>query len=377
VNFAQPTDTFADNRFNYEIEAEVSQTLGSSQAIALSARYSHGRGTNLSDFTARARYNYFKSDSFTVNAEALYEDRPRFGIRHSFGFRINANIRLGAHSRATAQYDSRGKSESVGFETNGGEGVGAWTAGGVVSHSPNGTGLDASASYVANRALIGLSHSTQFGSATATSTVQRTALRLGTAMVLADGHFALSRPINDSFALAVPHSTLKGHSVVVEPRKNGHFLGESGILGGAVDPSLTSYFERVVSYDVPDAPTGYDLGSGNIRIKPPYRSGYLITAGSEYSVNLTGTLFNSEHEAISLMSGTAIELDRLERAPLTVFTNRAGRFAIQGMRPGRWKIEFPGSKPMIAVIEVPAKAEGLVMMGEVTLMPQDEQGVKP
>lgn len=202
-------------------------------------------------------------------------------------------------------------------------------------------------------------------------------MRLGTALVFADGHLALSRPVEDSFALAVPHKTLEGRTVVIEPRKDGHFLGESGVLGGAVDPNLSSYFERVVSYDVPEAPIGYDLGTGNIRTRPPYRSGYLIVAGSEYSVNVTGTLYDADHEPISLLSGTAVELDHLDRAPLTVFTNRVGRFAIQGMRPGRWKIEMAGIKPIVAIIEVPAKAEGLVMMGDVTLTAQTEEGVKP
>lgn len=376
ANFANPTDTIPDNRFDYEVEAEYTQPIGQAQSVSLSGRYSHGRDASDTELSARLRYSYFLSQRLNLNAEALYEDRPRNGINHEYTFRFNLTYRLGRNARALAQFDSKDNRFAGGIEVNGGQGVGAWSASMIAGHSDNGTDLTAAARYTANRADLSLTHVTEFAGIANSENTQRTSARIGTALVFADGHFALSRPVYDSFALAVPHRTLKGAQVEIEPR-DGHYIGASGWLGGAVNPNLGSYFPRVVTYDVPKAPTGYDLGAGNIRVRPPYRSGYLIIAGSDYSVLATGTLFNEKHEPISLLAGKATELAHPERPPVEVFTNRAGRFGLQGLRPGRWRIDMPTTPPKSVIVEVPQGSEGVISLGDLTMGPEAPQGVKP
>lgn len=376
ANFANPTDLIAENRFDYEVEAEYTQPIGNVHSVSVSGRYSHGRDGFESEKSARVRYSYFMSQRLNLNAEALYEDRPRNGINHEYTFRLNLTYRLGRNTRALAQFDSKNNRGAAGFEISGGQGVGAWSASALVGHSDNGTDLSASARYTANRADLGLTHVTALSSLDGTDNTQRTSARLGTALVFADGHFALSRPVYDSFALAVPHRTLKGARVEMEPR-DGHYIGASGWLGGAVNPNLGSYFQRVVTYDVPNAPTGYDLGAGNIRVRPPYRSGYLIVAGSDYSVIATGTLYNEKHEPIGLLAGKATELDRSDRPAIQVFTNRAGRFGLQGLRPGRWRIDMPTVPPKSVIIDVPQGSDGVIALGDLTAATEAPQGVKP
>ena len=375
-NFANPTDIIAENRFDYEVEAEYTQPIGNVHSVSVSGRYSHGRDAFESEKSARVRYSYFMSQRLNLHAEALYEDRPRNGINNEYTFRLNLTYRLGRNSRALAQFDSRNTRAAAGFEISGGQGVGAWSASALVGHSDSGTDLSASARYTANRADLGITHATTLSSLDGTDNTQRTSARLGTALVFADGHFALSRPVYDSFALAVPHRTLKGARVEMEPR-DGHYVGASGWLGGAVNPNIGSYFQRVISYDVPTAPTGYDLGAGNIRVRPPYRSGYLIVAGSDYSVLATGTLFNEKHEPISLIAGKATELAHPDRPPVEVFTNRAGKFGLQGLRPGQWRIDMPTVPPKSVSIDVPQGSEGVVSLGDLTMGPATPQGEKP
>jgi outer membrane usher protein len=112
---------------------------------------------------------------------------------------------------------------------------------------------------------------------------------------------------------------------------------------------------------------GYDLGRGNVRIFPPYRSGYLVTAGSDYSITAIGTLLDQTGAPVSLLAGRAVELAAPDRTPVTVFTNRAGRFGLSGLRPGRWRIEMPTEPAQSVIIDVPEKAQGVVRLGEVKL----------
>ncbi len=139
------------------------------------------------------------------------------------------------------------------------------------------------------------------------------------------------------------------------------------MFGPAVEPDLSSYSDRVVTYDVPDAPAGYDLGSGNVRVYPPYRSGYLVTAGSDYSVTAIGTIFDQNGAPVSLLAGTATELGKPGAKPIQIFTTRAGRFGIQGLRPGKWRIDMPTEPAGTAIIDIPTAAQGAVRVGDVTL----------
>lgn len=126
-------------------------------------------------------------------------------------------------------------------------------------------------------------------------------------------------------------------------------------------------FRRTLTYDVPEAPVGYDLGTASAKILPPYRGGYLVTAGSDYSVTALGTLIGLDAAPVSLLSGKATEIGVSNPRTLTIFTNRTGRFGISGMRPGRWRIEMPTEPPTIVEIVIPAKSLGVVRLGDVTL----------
>src|SRR3546814_12034374 len=67
---------------------------------------------------------------------------------------------------------------------------------------------------------------------------------------------------------------------------NGRFsTANSGAMGTALQPRLSSYSERNLLVTAPDAPIGTDLGEGSFRLLPAYRSGYRLTVGSDYMVS--------------------------------------------------------------------------------------------
>jgi outer membrane usher protein len=137
-----------------------------------------------------------------------------------------------------------------------------------------------------------------------------------------------------------------------------------------VTPELSAYSPRTVMFDVPDAPTGYDIGAGSVQLLPPYRSGYLITVGSDYSVSATGQLVQADGAPLKLLVGTAYEMARPDQPGVRMFTNNAGRFAVQGLRPGRWRIEAGVDGAQTYTIVIPAGADGLVRLGVITPEPR-------
>lgn len=125
-------------------------------------------------------------------------------------------------------------------------------------------------------------------------------------------------------------------AVEVDPSPDG-FYARSGALGPALYGQIGSYSPRSIVYDAPDAPAGFDIGSGAVRVLAPYRAGYLVTVGSEYGTTAIGRLLDAAGEPVPLLSGRAIEQGG-EGRTVDVFTNRTGTFGASGLRPGRWRI---------------------------------------
>jgi outer membrane usher protein len=363
-NFANPGTLIAQNRIAWNLAASYAQPVGKSQFISLSGNYGITRGPFRDEKSARLTYGYSINTRLNLTVDATYDDRDLFG--KEYGVRATLLIRFGPRSTGFAEADSRTKRARVGYQTARGEGVGSWTASGDIDVGEDDVGLNGGFNYVANRAELGINHTTVYELTGQRTNSQRTSLRVGTAIAFADGKFALSRPIYDSFAMVAAHKSLGGAAVLIDPRE-GHYTAKSGTFGPAVDPNLAAYIRRTLTYDVPEAPIGYDLGTASAKMQPPYRGGYLITAGSDYSVTTLGVLLNQNNEPVSLLAGKATELGVDDPKTLTIFTNRTGRFGASGMRPGRWRIDMPTEPPTSVEIEIPADSLGVVRLGEVRL----------
>lgn len=363
-NFANPGVLIAENRIAWNLSASYAQPVGKSQFVSLSGNYGITRGPFRDEKSARLTYGYSINTRLNLTVDATYDDRDLFG--KEYGVRATLLIRFGPRSTGVAEVDSRTKRARVGYQTARGEGVGSWTASGDVDVGEDDVGLNGGFNYVANRAEVGINHTTVYELTGQRTDSQRTSLRVGTAIAFADGKFALSRPIYDSFAMVAAHKSLGGAKVLIDPRE-GHYTAKSGTFGPAVDPNLAAYIRRTMTYDVPEAPIGYDLGTASAKMKPPYRGGYLITAGSDYSVTTLGVLLGQNGEPVNLLAGKATELGVDDPKTLTIFTNRTGRFGASGMRPGRWRIDMPTEPPTSVVIEIPADSLGVVRLGEIRL----------
>ena len=359
-NFSVPGAILADNPFAYQAGIGYSQSLGEAQFISFDARYSIGRGFEPNGDAYKVTYGYRLSSNANFTAEAFSEETRN--VRDN-GVRIGLIYRFGNTDSVTADYDSVSEQVRVGYRRSGGSGVGAWNASVDVSNGPSGTGANASLSRTENRLDWALTHSTSFDGPNGANASQRSSLRFSTSVAYADGAIAVSRPIFDAFALVTPHRTLAGRQVLISPREDD-YSSSSGFLGSAVASDLSSYAERTVTFNVPDAPAGYDLGAGNARLYPSYRAGYRIEVGSDYTMTVIGRLLDVDGVPLSLIAGTAVEVDAPTRPPLSVFTNRDGRFGLVGTKPGKWLITMPTTPPQQFEIVIPDQTSSIVRLGD-------------
>lgn len=353
--FATPGALIANNPFVYEFGATFSQSLGAKHYVSADAFYSVGRDSNADQVSFRATHGWRPNQRLLLTTEASYEDRQQ---RSGFGLRFSLTYRFDRKSSATADVDSRRERARLSYQRSNGTGVGSYNGSVSVDRVEDSVGANANFSMIANRAEIGAAHLTSFSNS-GKIVDQRTSLRTAFSLAYADGTVALSRPIYDSFAIVKAHESLGKTPIYLDPRKD-EYIARSGAFGGAVMPELNAHTPRLLSYDAPGAPAGYDLGTGILQFVPPYRSGSVVEIGSDYFISYMGQLLDGRGEPVSLVAGYAYEEALPDREPVRMFTNRSGRFAVQGLRPGRWRIEMPTPNgTAIYRIAIPAASTGM------------------
>lgn len=360
------------NPFAWEAGGGYSRALSSSVFLGVDGRYSQGRGDQRTVYSTRGTVGVRISDRLSLAGEARWE-KDNFERRLS-GL-LTATLRLGRSSTVRADYDTRFDRARVSYSTFRGSGVGSYNITGDIDHSGSGTGLNVTANYLANRGELGFSHLGSFDNIFGNSLAQRSSVRLASSVAFADGGFSVGRPVYDSFAIVDGHRSLKGASIEVERTPFG-YVAETGVLGTALHPSLSSYLGRTIIVDAPGAPATADLGQGSFKVFPPYRSGYRVTVGSAFNVTAVGKLLDAEGKALSLVSGTVTQSAARGAHEAAIFTNREGRFGATGLAPGKWLARMNDDNRSLFEIVIANDAEGVVTLGELRPVPKPAQELK-
>ena len=358
--FAPIGTSAPSNPYRYIASASYNSTISDAVYAGLDARYSRGRDGEPNVGSIRATGGWRISPLLNFTADLSYE---RAGFRNRVGAFLSLTYRLDRSSSLRSDYDSRNNRARLTYQTYQGSGTGAYNFSADVERSEIGAGTTASGVYYANRAELGFSHFGTFERNLSGSTGQRTSLRFGSSLAFADGTLSVGRPIQDGFAIIRAHPSLRGADILVDAA--GKFSSaNSGALGTAVQPSLSSYSERNLLVTAPDAPLGLDLGEGSFRLLPPYRGGYRLTVGSDYMVSVVGRLLGRNGDPIVLVAGSAVEAAHPDREPIPLFTNAAGRFGATGLAPGRWRITLADTDRTSFDLDIPRGAEATITVGD-------------
>lgn len=265
-------------------------------------------------------------------------------------------------ARADWNYAQDGRSESVSTSASVMRTSGREAAGGNIT-------------YFGNRGEIAARHDVTAAQAeregTQSATESRSQLRFGTALVYGDGYMALSRPVNNSFALFVPHPAIADYPIGINPRgrtgKEARYETKiDGSMPAAV-PDLTPYIYRTFRIDASRLPPGFDAGEGSYTVYPGYRSGTVIRLGSDANVMIDGTLVFHDGAPVALQAGSISLLAEPDALPQAFFTNRAGRFRIDKLKPGRYAVQIFSAPGATLLVDIPEGAAGPTPIGVLVL----------
>lgn len=281
------------------------------------------------------------------------------GSRHS----VSSSYDSFTHTaRADWNYAQDGRSESV-------------SASSSVMHTSGREAAGGNITYFGNRGEIAARQDVTAaqgeGESGRSAIESRTQLRFGSALVYGAGHLALSRPVSNSFALFVPDPAIADYPIGINPRgrtgTEARYETKTGGSTPAAVPDLTPYIYRTFRIDASRLPPGFDAGESSYTVYPGYRSGTVIHLGSDANVMADGTLVFHDGTPVALQAGSIRLLAEPNALPQAFFTNRAGRFRIDKLKPGGYVMQIFSASGATLLVDIPEGAAGLTSIGVLVL----------
>ena len=367
-DYATLGNVVAGNDIEWTANLQYSRVFSPRLFAAVNASYNTYRRDLDERWRVSASLNYRVRRSLTVSVGTDYGRTGFAGRDEEVGVRLALVWQPDFERRAEARYDTRRNSGGLSYARTGDGRVNSLNYGAFAGYDDGPANASAYVDFIGNRATGSLTYGTfgsDFGSL---GEDNRLTASVGTAFAYTGGRFAMGRRVADSFAILSPHDNLGDRRVRVgDSLEDGRYLAASGPLGPALYGGLTPFYDQSIRYDIPDAPRGYDIGPGVVRVRPEYRSGFDFDLGRDDFVSAYGRVLSPEGEPLSLVSGAVASLTEPDRAAVTFFTNSGGRFAVTNLMPGhRYHVTINGERPLSFEFEAPADTDGLVDLATVT-----------
>jgi outer membrane usher protein len=357
-NFMTVASPLPQNTTGLDLSLAYSQTIFDNTRMTLSGRYQFTRNQPSDAYSVALGLAHPLGPGMTLNASASYgqnaqgQTEPRLFIGISSALTrqrqfINASTTLGNNgvsNRLNWSYASPGTSGGLSTSL-------------TATTNDRALSLLSQTRYRGYRADLTLDHRVHIPQGGSGVAAQATRLTWGTALVFADGVWGWSRPIDNSFAIVARQGTARTEIVQINPGPHGP-TAQADALGPAVVP-LSPYSLTTLSVDAPDLPLGSDLGASRYSLFPTYRSGTLIRVGTEATVLLRGTLTTPQGQPLELQHGRILSLSDPDWPTVEIITNRTGRFAVPGLKPGRYEIWLFGQTAPVTTFEIPPETTGV------------------
>ena len=98
-------------------------------------------------------------------------------------------------------------------------------------------------------------------------------------------------------------------------------------------------------------------------VHPSYKSGTAIITGSDASIAIRGQLVDSDGKALGLIMG---EL-KSNSQTIPIFSNRGGKFFIDGLIPGKYLLEFLDEHLAPITLDIKETQSGLNDLGNLVV----------
>jgi outer membrane usher protein len=261
--------------------------------------------------------------------------------------------------------------------------VGGWNLNATANHDIDSYKIGGKAAYTGRRFKSQIDHDATVHTHEADGARPKTQFRFDTALAYADGSFGISRPIYNSFALIDRKSHMKDFDIGANIRDKIYTV-QADKFGPGVVHTLVPYRESKVTIEANDLPPGYSVGQNVYWLKPTYKSGTVIHVGTDAIVFLSGTLLKADGSPVNLAGGSIQYIGKKgeetniatnepsENKPVIFFTDKTGKFAQPGFKPGRYQLTLFTKKREKVSFEIPEDASGIYDIGNIYLEPTEE-----
>lgn len=258
--------------------------------------------------------------------------------------------------------------------------VGGWNLGANASHDIDSYKVGGKAAYTSRRFKTQIDHDTNVYTHREDGARPKTQFRFDTALAYADGSFAVSRPIYNSFAIVDRKKALKPYDIGAN-RRNKVYTVMADKFGPGVVHTLVPYREAKISLEADNLPEGISVGKNVFWLRPTYKSGTVIHVGNDAVVFLTGTLLKPDGSPVNMAGGmmqylgtksqplTDEELKDPNNKPVIFFTDKTGKFGQPGFKPGRYQLTLFTKKKEKVSFEIPEDTMGIYDIGNIYLEP--------
>lgn len=190
-----------------------------------------------------------------------------------------------------------------------------------------------------------------------------TSFRPSTAFTISDGTLSWSRPIYGAAAVVQVHDTLDSQVLINSDEDDNAEAISSNGLNNVISLS-TAHLSQSFTVEAPNAPIGYDIGNYFYNVTPGAYTSHIFTVGSDASKTVIGRLSLSDGKPLSLTQGYFIS-DTGDSIPF--FTNKGGRFVVEGISSGRYKIQ-PMNSEIKGHMNIPESEDNLIRLPEIQLI---------
>jgi outer membrane usher protein len=349
-----PFTTVSTNGSLWNVQARYSQRLSDnfSAGIGYSVRWGD-RLSRIGDANLLFGYNHGR-----LAADLSLDHYDGSFNKSTWAVFLSIRITLGRNQSLFGSYDS-GSHTSRGewqyLPANDFEAVGG-TLG--VQTTPHEADLYGNILYTGRRAELGFSQNIL-------SSGEKVAnLRWGAALVYADGLFAVSRPVLDSFAIVRSSDALRQEGGVGVDAQAGRFRGQEDFFGPAVLPQLYSYYPKRVVVEPRAGDADFDPKEGDFTLQPTYRSGTAVRVGHEAIINALVRLKwpDGLPAALQVLIVTAPG-----GATSETVTDRDGNAYLSDLKPGKYTAMIADSLETRFGFTIPTTKERQVSLGEIKL----------
>lgn len=305
----------------------------------------------------------YKTGNWTFGSGVNYQESEQYNdadIEYFFTFDWrNTNINSGINF--SANYDSVNNHASLDLNRTGQDRVGSVGYRVQAEYEDNRDSQTAQLTYTANR--VRLEGEVERNKTRSSDASYSASIRGNTAIGIVDGKVGWGRATDGPFMVTHLHPSLSGQEAQLGTGQQEDYKAAANRVIGGLLPLDVAYSQNIIDVNVPNAPVGYDWGESRIIISPGATTGHFLMIGSDNAYTAKGVLKDANGDPISYLQGQIVS----DKSQLSFFTNKAGRFYVQGIGPGKYTVIIADDKYESLSIVIEQADSHLIELGTLNI----------